>query len=300
MNKTIRPPRPGSVPVSVLIPTKNEIGHMRECLESVAFASEIVVVDSHSTDGSVDVALDFGATVIPFKWDGEYPKKKNWALANVQWKNEWVLIVDADERITPELAREISRRLRAGETRDGYYINRRFMFLGDWIRYCGYYPSWNMRLFKHAKGRYEILTEKPDPFSGDNEVHEHIVLDGEAGRCRHDMLHFAYPSVFIWVEKHNRYSNWEATLLEEQQARAGSSLKASPFGGPLERKRWLKQMARRMPSKPLLRFAYHYLYKQGFRDGYRGLIFCQLLAWYEFLSGVKSYEARMAAKNLKP
>lgn len=277
------------VPVSVLIPTKNEIANIGDCLKSVAFADQIVVVDSNSSDGTVEAALELGAEVVPFRWDGRYPKKKNWALEHVAWRNEWVLILDADERITPPLAREIARAIRSG-VKDGYYLNRRFMFMGGWLRHCGYYPSWNLRLFRHALGRYEKLNEEADTGSGDNEVHEHVLLAGNrVGWLKADMLHYAYPSIEVWIEKHNRYSNWEAVVLTEEGV---GGLKGSPLGGPLERKRWLKRMASRLPLRPTLRFLYHYLYRQGFRDGWRGFVFCRLLAWYEFVSLAKATERR--------
>jgi len=279
----------GPVPVSVLIPTKNEIANIAECLDSVRFAAEVVVVDSLSTDGTVEKAREMGATVVPFAWNRDYPKKKNWALENVAWRHEWVLILDADERITPELAEEIARAVASAEL-DGYYINRRFMFMGGWLRHCGYYPSWNLRLFRHGKGRYERLGSVADTGSGDNEVHEHVLLEGErVGWLKHDMLHYAYPTIDVWVEKHNRYSNWEARVMEEMRTGAGG-LQASFFGPPLERKRWLRRLAMRMPFRPTLRFLYHYVLRQGFRDGYRGLVFCRLLAWYEFVSIAKAKE----------
>src|SRR5690606_9583385 len=120
---------------------------------------------------TIDMAEAMGARVVQFAWDGKFPKKKNWALANVEWANDWVLILDADERITPELANEIAQVVQApeGESPNGCYINRRFMFMGGWLRHCGYYPSWNLRLFRHRLGRYERLDVAGDTGSGDNE-----------------------------------------------------------------------------------------------------------------------------------
>src|SRR5882724_4219233 len=117
--------------ISVLIPVRNEKANIVAYIESARWADEIVVVDSGSTDGTVELAEKNGATVVQFKWDGKFPKKKNWSLENVPWKNEWVLILDADERITPELAAEILSELKNPRA-DGYFINRRFIFLGQW------------------------------------------------------------------------------------------------------------------------------------------------------------------------
>lgn len=286
------------VPVSVLIPVKNEKANIEACIKTVQWADEIVVVDSNSTDGTIALAEALGAKVVQFNWDGKFPKKKNWALANVPWRNEWVLILDADEHILPELAEEIEREIKNPKA-DGYYINRRFMFMGGWLRHCGYYPSWNLRLFRHAIGRYERLEVAGDTRSGDNEVHEHVLLEGNrVAYLKHDMLHYAYPAIDVWVEKHNRYSNWEARVLNELHAeQAGGKLKASPFGNPLERKRWIKRVANRLPFRPTLRFIYHYIIKKGFLDGYRGLVFCRLLAMYEFLSIAKAAEMKMKEKG---
>ena len=244
-------------------------------------------MDSHSTDGTIELAQAHGATVVQFPWDGKFPKKKNWALANVPWKNEWVLILDADERITPELAAEIQTELKNPRA-DGYFLNRRFMFLGQWIRHCGYYPSWNLRLVRHRLGRYEAVATT-DTTSGDNEVHEHIILSGRSVYLQHDMLHFAYPDIYTWIEKHNRYSNWEAEVevLGERSALSGAGI-----GGKLSSRRKLRLWSRRLPFRPTLRFLYSYVWQRGFLDGRAGYMFCRLLATYEMLNVFKARERR--------
>jgi glycosyltransferase involved in cell wall biosynthesis len=279
-------------PISVLIPVRNEASNLRECMATVFFADEIVVVDSQSTDGTQEIATAVGAQVVQFHWNGEFPRKKNWALANVPWRHEWVLIVDADERITPELESEIRSAIQRTDV-DGFYLNRRFWFLGGWINHCGYFPSWNLRLFRHRLGRYERAASGGGNSSGDNEVHEHVVLEGRAEYLAAPMEHYAYPDIATFVEKHNRYSTWEARVSDTLYRESGEgTLAARPFGTPLERKRWLKQSFRRAPFRPTLRFLYHYVWRQGFRDGYRGWILCRLLARYEFLCVAKEWELR--------
>jgi glycosyltransferase involved in cell wall biosynthesis len=274
-------------PISVLIPAKNEAGNIRACIESARFADQIVVVDSGSTDGTQDIALGLGAEVVDFKWDGGFPKKKNWALAHVPWKHDWVFILDADERITPKLVAELREVVRAPQF-DGYYVNRRFWFLDGWLLHCGYYPSWNLRFFRHRLGRYEQFSGVGSTDSGDNEVHEHVLLEGRAGHLSHEMEHYAFPTISIWVEKHNRYSNWEARLLRSKPgAEAASSAALTPA---LARKRRLKHLAARLPFRPSLRFCYHYILRAGFLDGYRGYVFCRLMAFYEFLNVTKASE----------
>lgn len=277
------------IPVSVMIPAKNESGNIEECIRSVAFSDDIVVVDSRSTDGTAVTAERLGARVVQFDWNSHFPKKKNWALESVKWKHDWVLILDADERITSSLAGEIATVVASHEY-DGYYVNRRFMFMGGWLKHCGYYPSWNLRLFRYAAGRYEKCSETSDTQSGDNEVHEHVILQGRAGYLKNDMLHYAYPDIGTWIEKHNRYSNWEAHMLLTGPTEHEDSLKALLFGTPLQRKRFLKLLAKYLPFRPSLRFLYHYIWRLGVLDGYRGWVFCRLMAWYEFVSIVKAHE----------
>lgn len=276
-------------PISILIPAKNERANLRACLESCRFAAEVVVVDSGSTDGTREIAEELGARVVDFRWDGQLPKKKNWALANIPWRHEWVFILDADERITPELAAELQRTV-AQPGADGYYVNRRFWFLDGWLLHCGYYPSWNLRFFRHRLGRYEQLPGVGDTSSGDNEVHEHVILDGRTGHLRHEMEHYAFPTIDIWVEKHNRYSNWEARLLASPEGAAAAA--DAGLDPALARRRRAKHLAARLPFRPTLRFFYHYVVRAGFLDGYRGFVFCRLMAYYEFLSVAKANELR--------
>lgn len=291
-------PRMQKVPVSVLIPVKNEIANIRDCLRSVEFADEVVVVDSASRDGTIAAAEAAGARVVQFAWDGRFPRKKNWALGEVAWRNEWILILDADERVPAELAHEIAGVI-ARPGADGYYLNRRFWFLGGWIRHCGYFPSWNLRLFRHRLGRYEKV-EMPagDHSAGDNEVHEHVLLQGKSEYLAGVLDHFAFPTYASWIEKHNRYSDWEAAVAGDlHEARGQSTMPDSATGSPLERKRWLKRVSRRLPGRPLLRFLYHYVWKQGFRDGWRGWVLCRSLAWYEWVAQIKARERTLPPTN---
>ena len=285
--------RPNPMTVSVLIPTLNEGSNIADCLASVAWSDDIVVVDSGSRDGTSELARGQGARVVDFQWNGRFPKKKNWAIENVDWKHDWLLILDADERITPELAREIHETAASVDV-DGYFINRRFMFMGQWIRHCGYYPSWNLRLFRHRMGRYEKL-HSGDTGSGDNEVHEHAVLEGKTAYLKHDMLHFAYPDINTWVEKHNRYSNWEARVQIETRS---SQPQAEIVGQHVSARRWLRDMSRHLPFRPALRFLYSYVLKRGFLDGYPGYSLCRLLATYELLSVLKAQEIMRGQSKL--
>jgi glycosyltransferase involved in cell wall biosynthesis len=272
-------------PISVLIPVKNEATNLAACLASVAWCDEVVVVDSGSTDGTPDIARAAGARVVDFHWNGAFPKKKNWALAKVDWKHDWVFILDADERVTPPL--EAAMRAALAGTHGGYYVNRRFWFLDGWLNHCGYYPSWNLRFFRHALGRYEQPNGAAVTGSGDNEVHEHVELQGTTGHLDGEMEHYAFPDIATWVEKHNRYSSWEARI-----QMLGVAEDAAGLDPALAHKRRLRRLAWRLPFRPTLRFLYHYVWRAGFLDGYRGFIFCRLMGWYEFLNAAKATELK--------
>ena len=279
------------IPVSVLIPAKNEEANLPACLESLSRADEVFVVDSQSSDRSVEIAEQYGATVVQFHFDGRWPKKKNWSLENLPFRHKWVLIVDCDERIPPELWEEIEAAIQNSDY-DGYYLNRKVFFLGTWIRHGGRYPDWNLRLFKHKKGRYENLKTEEIRNTGDNEVHEHVILEGASGYLKNDMLHIDFRDIYHWLERHNRYSNWEARVylnLLNSKDESGT-IGASLLGNAVQRKRFLKKMWVRLPFKPTLRFILFYIIQLGFLDGKAGYIYGRLLSQYEYQIGVKVYE----------
>lgn len=279
------------VPVSVIVPVKNEAENLKRCLPALAWADEVFVVDSQSTDATAEVAEQHNAQVVQFHFNGTYPKKKNWALENLPLRNEWVLIIDADEVVTPQLAEEIASRTAMDEA-NGFYLNMKYFFLGRRIRHCGYAEAWNLRLFKHRLGRYERMPAVPGTRAGDNEAHEHVELRGRALRLVHELDHHAYPTIWAWVEKHNRYASWEAEMYDRfLREPVPASI------GPGKRfKRQLKKLYLRLPMRPLVRFVYAYIVRLGFLDGMPGLVFCTLLAFYDFLAWANVYERRLAAQ----
>ena len=280
------------VAVSVIVPVRQEAANLPRCLDSVSWADEIFVVDSQSTDATAEIAAARGAQVVQFQFNGTWPKKKNWALENLPFRNEWVFILDADEVLPAAAEQEFAEAIaRAGEIA-GYWINRRFMFMGKWLRHS-YYPNWNLRLFRHSLGRYEKLTDA-DTRSGDNEVHEHVIVRGPTDRLRCEMDHYAFPTVEVFIEKHNRYSNWEARVSADRQL-SGSAAQIS--SGDVGRRRRLKQLSQRLPFRPLLRFLYIYIWQKGFLDGREGYYFARLHAVYEFLSVAKTYELTKTTRS---
>ncbi|MEM9913774.1 MAG: glycosyltransferase family 2 protein [Planctomycetota bacterium] len=293
-------PNHGSVGVTVLVSTKNEERDLPECLRRLRWAEQVMVIDSGSTDATVPIAQAFGAEVLHFDYGKlsptGWPKKRNWALDHAPLRHEWVLLMDADEHVVAKLARQIEAIVKGNALPKNpgggkaFWINRRFIFHGRWVRYGGYYPAWNLRLFQHRLGRFEKLTQQGDTRSGDMEVHEHIKLAdeaAEAGFLDHDLLHFEIADFSEWIEKHNRYSSWEAAV-----ARTGPLDGIQPrfLGTPQQRRRWLKHTARRLPCRPTLRFLYHFVLRQGFREGRLGLSLARLLAAYEAMTLAKTFE----------
>jgi glycosyltransferase involved in cell wall biosynthesis len=281
------------VPVSIIVPIRNEAENLPRCLDCVSWADEIFVVDSNSTDGSQAVAQKRGAQVVQFAFQGTWPKKKNWALEHLPFRNEWIFILDADEVLPPGARDEFAATIANAGDVAGYWINRRFMFMGRWLRHA-YYPNWNLRLFRHSLGRYEKLTDAATE-SGDNEVHEHVVVQGATDKLRCEIDHYAFPSVDVFVEKHNRYSNWEARVAVAEEVGKSSSAIQSEIVG---RRRKLKQLSYRLPFRPLLRFLYVYVWQKGFLDGREGYYFARMHAVYELLSVAKTYELKKRLRRL--
>ncbi len=291
------------LPISVIIPVRNEEQNIAACIESVLWADEVWVVDSQSTDKTVEIAKRYTQHVVQFHYTGSYPRKKNWALDGLPFSNEWILILDADERVTSELEGEIRGAMKRSAQVDGFYLNRRLIFLGRWIRHCGWYPSWNLRLFKHRLGRYEKLETEDVPNAGDVEVHEHVVLNGRTEYLTKDLLHEDFKSVYHFVERHNRYSNWDARVYDNTLTgvHGSSSIRARLFGSPLERKRYIKRLWVKVPARPLFRFIWMYFLRFGFLDGRPGLIFCTLMSMHEAVISAKLYEHQLTReKDLPP
>ncbi len=274
------------VPVSFVLRVKNEATNLPRCLESIQWADEIFVVDSQSVDGTAEIAERHGAKVVQFQFNGVWPKKGNWSLQNLPFRNDWVFLLDADEVLAPNAPEEIRRIVTAvAHPYAAYYINRKFMFIGVWLEHA-YYPNWVIRLIRKDKGFFEQMTAS-NSSSGDCEAHEPMVVQGEIGRLNTEMLHYAFPTIDTFVERHNRYSNWEA-LVAVEKAGSLSSSKA-------DRGRWRvlrKRIQNKLPFRPFLRFCYVYFWQRGFLDGREGYYFARLHGFYEFLSVAKTYELK--------
>lgn len=266
-------------PLSIIILTYNEEVNLENCLKNIfGWADEIFIVDSYSTDKTLEIAKKYGAKIFQHPFENQ-AVQFNWALDNLKVKNEWILRLDADEYLTPELKGEIAQALTNADLTqtnaeiNGYYIKRRVYFMGKWIKYGGYYPAWILRLFRKGKGKSEL-----------RKVDEHIVLnEGKAGKLKNDFIDDNKKDLTWWISKHNDYASREAA--DFLVGNLGVSKKRYYYALP-------------MFCRAFLYFIYRYFIRLGFLDGKAGLIFHFLQGfWYRFLVDVKIYEARIKSRK---
>ncbi|WP_199193217.1 glycosyltransferase family 2 protein [Blastopirellula marina] len=279
-----------TLPVTVLIATKNEACNIRECLESVAWAQQVILVDSQSIDGTIEIAVDHGAEVHQFYYEGGWPKKRNWALENLTINNPWVLILDADERVSDELQWEIRDAIQRDDF-DGYYIKWKFIFLGRWMKHS-WSHGWMLRLFRQGLGGYEDLGMRTEG-GWDAEVHENVVVEGNCGRLKTPLLHETRQDLEYWIRKQNEFSTWNAKRRKQQLKTPMPPLRNLLSRDPGLKRRWLKAFFIRLPGKPIWMFLYLYVVKAGFLDGRVGFIFCVMRAIHEFNISAKLYEDKV-------
>ncbi len=272
-------------PLSVLIPTRNEERNLAACLKSVDWADEIIVFDSHSTDGTLDLARAAGATIVQRDFDN-FAAHKNWALDTIDFRHGWVLLLDADERITEPLAAEIKDVIKAavGQAASpvvGYYIARKTLFCGSWIRHGGVYPDYNLRLLRRGFGRFE-----------DRLVHEQLLLAGAAGYFKNHLIHDDDKGFERYLERHNHYTSLEAVEIVRLRKGLGQTILGGDLSTPgPARRRWFKNFAQRwLPWRPLCVFLYMYVLKAGFLDGRKGLRYCLLKMFFEYQIEIKVRE----------
>jgi glycosyltransferase involved in cell wall biosynthesis len=279
----------GVVPASVIVPVRNEAKNLPRCLAALAYFAEVYVVDSQSTDATVEIAREHGAKVVQFHYPGGWPKKRQWAMDTLPLANEWILLLDADEVLTPALIDEIRHAIERPDVH-GYYIRLRMYFLGRVLNH-GDAGFWKMSLFRRGKGKYECRLKEQDASMADMEVHEHVVIDGPTAQLKNPLIHHNVESLSHYIQKHDEYSNWEARVLVGEES-GQEQIVPSPFGTQAQRRRWLKQKLFAVPGSPVLLFFYRYLLRLGFLDGVPGLIYCAFQAIQMFHTKAKIYELR--------
>jgi glycosyltransferase involved in cell wall biosynthesis len=278
------------LPVTAIVAARNEARNLPRCLESLRDLGEVYVIDSQSTDATVQIAESYGAHVVQFRYQGGWPKKRQWAMESLPLAHDWIFLLDADEALTPELASEILEATQKPRV-DGYYIALRMFFLGRELRHSG--ASFEkLSLFRRGKGRFECRLREQDTSMADIEVHEHVMVDGNTARLQHPLLHHNVESLSHYIRKHDEYSNWDARVWLAGEA-GSRELPPSFFGSQAQRRRWLRKKLFAIPGSPLLFFFYKYIFRLGFLDGVPGLIYCGLQGIQFFHIKAKIYELRM-------
>lgn len=246
--------------ISAVIITLNEEADIRRCLESVRWADEIVVVDSGSTDHTLDICKEYGCRVFNHDWEG-YARQKSFATGQAAY--DWVLSIDGDEEITPELADEIRSVIASPDAASAYTMPRSNLFLSKWMRHGGWYPDRQLRLFRRGAGEFK-----------DVPIHEHLVLDdptARVGSLRNPMRHYTYPSVSDFMHRADLYTNIEVdAMLAKGRAPSHPTL----------------ALMTAFPRK----FAEVYIYKSGWRDGMHGFIAATLMATRVFMRYAKVWK----------
>lgn len=270
------------IPVTVVIPVKNEEKNLPKCLELLGDFDEVVVVDSNSTDRTPEIVEQFGAKYVNFTWNGQFPKKRNWTLRNVKLKNEWVFFLDADEFVTKEFKNELSRVLENTEC-VGFWVHYVNDFMGKVLRHGAAMPK--LPLFKVGAGEYEFIDEKMWSHL-DMEIHEHPILTGKIGEIKSPVIHREFKGLTHYIQKHNEYSSWEANRF----------LKMKDKKGELTIRQKVKYMFIDTWFLGPMYFCYSYFYKMGFLDGVMGFVYAAYKMQYFFNVKAKIFELKRTVK----
>jgi glycosyltransferase involved in cell wall biosynthesis len=274
--------------VTAVVLTFNEELNLQACLESLhGWVSGIVVVDSGSTDATMHIARQYGAVILQHAFE-THNAQWRWALENLPDRSsEWIFGLDADQRVTPELAAEISSVMSseaAIRNVDGFYVKRRQIFRGQWIRYGGYYPKYLLKLFRPDRVTFDAL----------DLVDHHFYVNGRTRLLQHDLIeaNLKEDDLAFWIAKHCRYAELMATeehRRSDDTTRQGAGGRPSLTGTPDQRSLWRKRLWARLPLfvRPWLYFGYRYVLRLGFLDGRQGLVFHFLQAcWFRFMVDV--------------
>ncbi|MBC8867914.1 MAG: glycosyltransferase family 2 protein [Planctomycetes bacterium] len=266
--------------ISVVVIAKDEEDNIAGCLQSLSQYEDIVVVDDYSTDRTADLAETFGARVVQHRFES-FAKQRNWALEHIEFENEWILFLDADEHASPEFSSALLDEVESAPDDCAVCrVCRKTMFMGKWLRYSDGFPVWIMRVVRQGRAKFQD--------SGHGEVPVPVV-EGSLGTIHEPIVHYPFSKgLDDWIERHNRYSTREAGLevteLPGLRYRELLSLDAA------KRRRAIRNLGRRLPCRPLLRFAYQYFWRRGFLDGQAGLTFSTLMATYEAMIVAKRRE----------
>ena len=271
--------------LSVIVLTYNEEKNIRACLESVIkLEAEIFIVDSGSTDQTLAICREYTTNIFHHSWTN-YSEQRNWSLENLPVTNSWVINLDADHRISPELATEITQifHKEIDPATNGFLVSRRTIFLNKWIKRGGHYPTYHAILFRAGKGRCE-----------EKLYDQHFKVEGNVELLKGDVIDIIADSIGSFIARHNTWAELEARY-QLAEARSDKVIEGKLFGNPIERRRYIKKKYERFPLfvRPAIYFFIRYFLKLGFLDGTEGLIFHFLQGfWFRFLVDAKIYELK--------
>ena len=286
--------------VTVLIAAKNEEPNIQRCLAACRPAKAVYVVDSESSDRTREIAELNGSTVFQFEWLGGYPKKRQWALENLNFETKWILLLDADEEVPDQLWTEIATRIDDESCPEAFFIKKEFHFLGEKFIH-GDFSHWALLLITRENCRFEQLNDS-EASGLDMEVHERVLADDASlGYLYTPLIHQDFKGLKAYISRHNAYSTWEAEL-RAHYFTSGSygvdAIRPSLWGDPQERKRFLKFLIIRIPFEPLIWFCYHYMLRLGFMHGRAGWIASRMRATYIADVRAKVYEIMRARDGM--
>ncbi len=272
--------------ISILILTFNEERNLPSCLNSLKWCNDIVILDSYSSDKTVDIALEYNTRVIKREFD-DYAKQRNFGLKNISYKSPWIFMVDADEVVPPSLADEIIYKTnKASPSTSLFYLRRKDYFMGKWIRHSSGYPTWFGRLAR--VGQIHVTRS----------INEEFQTDGQIAFLKEHLLHYPFnKGLNEWITKHNRYSKMEADLITLSN-KSSFQVKNLFNKNPIIRRRQLKQIVYSLPFRPIIIFCLFYFFRLGFLDGKAGFHFCMLKTFYEYLISCKVIENNFYNKGI--
>ena len=257
----------------------------------------VILLDSQSQDATAEIAATYQAEIVQFHYCGGYPKKRQWGLNELDIGTDWVFLLDADEVVPDSLWQEIEAAIAAPDAPEAFLMTKGFHFMGMRFRFGGFSHS-AVLLFRRGKASFEELDASVDT-GLDMEVHERVVVDGPVGSITTPLIHEDFKGLQAYIDRHNKYSTWEAGVRYSNLHEGTYGTKTiAPrlFGNAQERRRFLKNIAIRMPFEPALWFLYHYVFRLGFLEGRRGLIASQIRASYISQSRAKVYELELVGR----
>lgn len=265
--------------ISAVVFTKDEESNIKECIDCLSHFSEVVVIDSMSVDSTCEIAASQGARVTYFEWDGKYPKKRQWSLDNVHYSNEWILFIDADERVAEPFVNELRSFIQmASPSVGGASVPIEYYFAGKRLKF-GQKPRKTV-LLRLGQAKYPVVRDLAAEGMGELEGHYQPLINGKVFRFKTGILHNDNDLISSWMTRHVKYANWEAHLLLNGDAKNVVDKSKGRFASKLHK----------LPLKPLGFFFYSYIFKFGFFDGRAGFDYAFAKCWYYWLSGLIARE----------